>query len=283
MTQPDICYTIWFRQRQGSTMLGDLLQNTGIAGLPGEWIGSYRETPDLLALHDCQGLAELQEKLWTRGTTENKVFGAKVSFMGSPFGRMMDSLKTSQSMPQDLSEMDVWEQIFPNHRHIHLIRRNKLRQAISWWKAIQTGISHRTATGILRGRHCVANPTEGPDLEDRYDFNAIMHLIGEVVANESELQEAFTHSEITPLTIIYEDLVADIPGGVHRILEHIGVSDRPRVEKPRYQRLSDDLSERWYQRLLDDLSGNWSANVEQAHAEPTSEAARCAAPEEADA
>ena len=263
MTTPDVCYTIWFRQRQGSTMLCDALERTGVAGRPGEWIGPYWETQDLLGIHGCRGLPELQEKLWSRGATGNGVLGVNVSFIGIPFGKMMDSLKTSQSMPPSLSHLDVWERIFPNHRHIHLTRRNRLRQAISWWKAIQTDIWHRTETMTLQGRCSVSGHAEASDdLEEKYDFNAIMHLVSDAAANESALQDAFSGNGITPLTLVYEDLVGNLPGTVHRVLEYLGISDRPTVEKSKYQQLSDDLSERWYERLLGDLSGDWKAYVE---------------------
>jgi LPS sulfotransferase NodH len=284
VTKPDICYTIWFRQRQGSTMLCDLLNNTGIAGHPGEWIGPYYETPDLLALHNCRGLLELQEELWALGSTENRVLGVKMGFIGHCFSQMMSNLRTSQKLPHDLADLDVWERIFPNHRHIYLTRRSKLLQAISWWKAIQTDIWHKTETTTLRSLSSVHGHVAEPDgLEDRYDFNAIMHLIGEIVANESELQDAFTRRGITPLTIVYEDFVTDKEKTVHGILEYLGLSDRPTVGKSRYHRLSDDLSERWYERLLADIKGDWRAHVEQAHPGPISEAAQCAATEEAGA
>lgn len=71
---PRRCYTIWFSQRTGSTLLCQALEATGLAGIPNEWF--YRWLADQHQ-HDP---AKLQMLLWENGSTPNGIFGLKHSF-----------------------------------------------------------------------------------------------------------------------------------------------------------------------------------------------------------
>src|SRR6188474_1724127 len=76
--KPKISYTIWFSQRNGSSLLCEGLESTGIAGKPGELLEFPRDT-SLVEFYQVPDYAALQEKLWEKGMTSNGVFGLKAN------------------------------------------------------------------------------------------------------------------------------------------------------------------------------------------------------------
>src|SRR5215510_6292771 len=139
--QPKLSYTIWFSQRTGSTLLCKALEATGIAGKPNEWFNCQ---PDLLAEFKLSNYGDLQNHLWNTGSTANQIFGIKHSFYEPHFSQLIDRLcKFPSCPPQETNRARIWESACPNHRHIFMTRRNKVRLAVSWWKAIQSQEWHR--------------------------------------------------------------------------------------------------------------------------------------------
>lgn len=129
MKQPAQSYTIWFSQRTGSTLLGDALSSTGVAGYPNEWLHYQFKSPENLKIEDL-------EQIWSQGTTSNGVFGIKINFEQ----RWIDAFRSLYHLPPVLSRAEVWSTGFPNcNKHIYMTRRNKVRLAVSWWRAIVSG------------------------------------------------------------------------------------------------------------------------------------------------
>jgi len=67
------------------------------------------------------------------GTTPNGVFGAKL--MWGYFGEFVSSSATSR-LPEFPRRADA--HVFPNLTFVRVVRANKVRQAVSLWKAVQT-------------------------------------------------------------------------------------------------------------------------------------------------
>ena len=175
MRLPTLCYTIWFSQRAGSTWLCDLLARVGFSGKPGEHLGFS----DTAAVFDHYGTAEPAEvlaRIYALGSTDNGVFGIKQGYSQPRFASVLAAIDGDVANGGKQSSISIWEKAFPRHRHIFLTRRNKLRLAVSWWKAIQSGEWHH--------RHG-ERPTE-VDLKDAYDANAIRQLLAEAVVREAE-------------------------------------------------------------------------------------------------
>ncbi len=76
--KPEISYTVWFSQRNGSSLLCEVLKATGIAGIPGELIHIPTDT-SLLGFYQTKDYVELQQKIWHEGMTPNGVFGIKAN------------------------------------------------------------------------------------------------------------------------------------------------------------------------------------------------------------
>ena len=245
--RPSHSYTIWFSQRTGSTLLCSALKDTGVAGKPAELFNVETGT-DLLAHFGAETPEEMQRKIWALGSTPNGVFGLKQGFWEPHMRYLVDVFRTF-SPGENKSRAEVWEGAFPNGKHIFMTRRNKVRLAVSWWKAIQSEEWHRQRGGVPLPRN----------INDAYSFEAINHLLSESVLREAGMQAFFTDADIVPLTVVYEDFVADYEGTVTRVLETLGL-ELPAgyaFAPPKLERLADDLSERWVQRFREEKQRGW--------------------------
>ena len=147
-----------------------------------------------------------------------------------------------------LSPCEILSALFPDLKCIWLTRRNKLRQAVSWWKAVQSNVWVQPTTEAPR-------PT--PPLT--YHFAAIDQLVNESVMREAAWAEYFAAWQITPLTIVYEDLIDDYAGTVAHILRYLEVSDPYILDETAITlaRQADSLSEAWVQQYREEKQQPW--------------------------
>jgi LPS sulfotransferase NodH len=238
MKQPSLSYTIWFSQRTGSTLLNKALASTGVAGDPCEWLHYQRQDPATLKREDL-------EQMWRLGTTPNGVFGLKIGFEQ----RWIDAFRSMFALSQDASRAEVWSTAFPNcSKHIYMTRRNKVRLAVSWWRAIVSGEWHRD----------YGSKPQEHDIADRYNYEAINHLLIESTMCEAAMEDFFSESGIEPLTIVYEDFILNYEGTVMKVLEYLNIpSTNVKVSPPSLDKLADDIAEQWVQRYREDCQKGW--------------------------
>ena len=148
MTEPRWSYLVAATQRSGSTLLCRSLADTGVAGraeeyflcgppdaFPPGWTfwedGLFAQGHDNL---DREGYLELVFEL---GTTTNGVFGAKLMWNNVPW--VLDKL---WQLPRfrGLDRAATLQALFPNLHVVHLVRRDRVRQAVSWARAAQEGV-----------------------------------------------------------------------------------------------------------------------------------------------
>lgn len=242
--KPKLSYTIWFTQRTGSTLLCKALEATQIAGMPHEWLYTWvRE-------QQVSSPKELQMLLWENGTTANGVFGLKHSFHEPHFTQLIETFRQFPDCPaHESNRVKIWEHALPNHRHIFMTRRNKVRLAVSWWKAIKTAEWHRLPQ---QARTSI-------DLSGAYSFDAIYHLYCEASMREAGIQEFFSESRIAPLTIVYEDFIQEYEKTVREILAFLALDGTNlEIVPPTLARTADTISEEWVQRFREELQAGWS-------------------------
>lgn len=230
------CYTIWFTQRTGSTLLCEALRSTGVAGRPGEWLHGA----DYKALTRDNVSSMLRD-----GTTENGLFGIKINYESE----LMAHFRQLYDVPEQATRAEVWSAAFPNcNKHIYMTRRNKVRLAVSWWRAIVSGEWHRKH-GEKPQEHQIA---------DQYNFEAINHLIAEADLREASLEDFFTEASIAPLTIVYEDFILNYEHTVKHILEYLDVpTEGISIAPPYFDRLADEVAEQWVQRYRQEKQQGW--------------------------
>jgi LPS sulfotransferase NodH len=243
--RPKLSYTIWFSQRTGSSLLCEALGSTGLAGKPGEWLNK-RELP----AQDGPGSAEaFREKLWQEGTSKDGIFGLKIQH-NAITQKLLELFKQLPDCPKEpKSQSEIWSCAFPNGKHLFMTRRNKVRLAVSWWRAIKSDEWHRS--------HGSAGSSK--DLKDAYHFPAIQHLILESDMLEAAAQEFFTEAGIVPMTLVYEDFIADYEGTVLKVLDYLGLRPAAKVSiaPPKFDRIADKISEEWVQRFRQESQKDW--------------------------
>lgn len=252
MNRPTKSYIIWYSQRTGSTYLSRCLQNTGVAGNPNDWIDVYPGHPEsLYQKYHASTPCELQKAIWNEGCGENGVFGLKYSMYNPNHTNTVDVFRAFPDCGNPaFNDADVFNAAFPNCKHIWSTRRNKVRLAVSWWKAIKSGEFHRE----------FGTTPEKTDISGEYLFEAIDHLYAEASMREAAAQEFFTRGNITPFTVVYEDFIANRESTLKALLEflQLPVPDDLGLSKPSLVKLADDLSEAWVRRYREEKQKDWT-------------------------
>jgi LPS sulfotransferase NodH len=248
--KPKKSFIIWFTPRTGSTLLCKGLEMTGIAGKAGEFF-NISEQDTLTHHYHVKNYQELKEKLWKTGSSKNGVLGVKYSLYKTSYDKLAREIQQMRDL-QSLNPLDwqLWEDLFPDCKHIYLTRRNKIRLAVSWWKAIQDEQWHRK-TGTPE--------TATADFyRAKYNFDALMHLLKECNLREAAIQAFYDHNQIRPLTIIYEDFVQNYAETITSILDYLDIPFKNLTVKPPYfEKMANHFSEKWVQRFRADLQDGW--------------------------
>lgn len=232
-------------QRSGSTLLCDGLVQTGVAGLPGEHF-NLMDTKNLQELYSLENYTDLKAEIHRLGTGPNGIFGIKHCRHATIHGGLMEELRLLQGLGPEVDEQTIFADLFPNCQHIFLTRRNKIRQAVSWWKAIKDGVWHlKQGEGQSFG--------EG-FWEENYVPDALTHLYKEIMLKECNIQEYFSRYDIQPLTLVYEDMIEDFPGTIQRVLDYLGIEEAPKVIPEKLlARTANAESEKWVQRFRKEI------------------------------
>lgn len=246
--QPYKSFWIWFSPRTGSTLLCKALEETGVCGKAGEFF--FEEEKSLLDQCDATNYLQLRQNIWARGMSENGVLGAKHSAYSHRFLSLSKELKHERHMldAHDL-DWDLWADIFPNCTHIFLTRRNKIRQAVSWWKAIQDEQWH-----LVKGSKSKKDPSF---YADKYNVDALTHLLDECFLREAMTESFFEHNQITPHVVVYEDLIRNYDGVLKDICQKMDIeSSKENGDKP-FDKTANQINEEWADRFRTDLQKGW--------------------------
>jgi trehalose 2-sulfotransferase len=261
--RPHTSYLICATQRSGSTLLCEALQNTGLAGWPEEYFQIHKKTgsirrpsdyfqglnvtdmisylddsspsSDPLPRVDKQPFEDFLVEVFRRGTTPNGVFGAKI--MWAYFGGFISKLREIPRY-KEMKGNNLLSAVFPNLHYIWLTRQDKVRQAISLWKALQTWTWRQETDTSL------------PPKEPHFHFTAIEHLVKQLEADEKAWQHYFKKHHIQPYTVVYEQLVTAYEETALDILRYLDIplTRNLTFAERRMQRQADTLSEEWVQR-----------------------------------
>jgi len=210
--------------------------------MPGEYFNVFG-ADSLCEQHNVSTWNELRDKLWSLGTTENGVFGIKHNMNASIYRE----IATLKGIPEDeaIDEEKLIQDLFPNCKHIFLTRRNKVRQAVSWWKAIKDNQWH-----LEPNQH---HKNEADFYEKNYDFDALSHLLKETALRECAIQAYYTKHDIQPLTLVYEDFIKDFKGTIKHIIDYLEIEyDHLNIKEMYYQKTANEHSEKWVQRFRED-------------------------------
>jgi trehalose 2-sulfotransferase len=234
-------YFINTTPRTGGFLLAEALQSTRIAGRPREYFDPLIEKNWFLS-HAQASDTQYLESVMADGTTSNGVFGAKVLWH-------QFALFTAQPRRIDgrtVSGAELLRRAFPDLRYVFLTRRDKTRQAVSYDRAIRTGVwwSIRSAT---TGNGNSPTPTaETPSFE----FERIDEWVTRLSQFETSWRRHFQREGVEPFEIAYEDLVQDYEATVLAVLGYLGlpISTDLKIAPPRLEKQADLVTEEWVER-----------------------------------
>ncbi len=257
--QPHTSYLICATPRSGSTLLCEALKNTGLAGRPEEYFQPDNEA-FWKELWGTSCHADYIARVIKEGTTSNGVFGMKI--MWGHVDEFVDKLRTISGY-ESLPVPELLPTVFPNFHYIFMTRSDKVRQAVSLEKAIQTNI-----WGIMDETSSVGDPSSGnqpkilghhplawlyPSLsqgELHFDFAHIQAMLRHIESEEATWQNYFAENEIIPFTVVYEELVEAYEQTAIQLLNALATPfPKPLQFLPRHiKQQADALSEEWVQR-----------------------------------
>lgn len=227
-------YLILSTPRSGSTLLGRGLESTNLAGHPQEY---FQPGGRLWSRHWHAGTpTDYVDMLLSERGTPNGVFGAKVSWR-----QLLEFERGCRSLPrfERATLPDLLAELFPGLRYVRITRRDKLRQAISFVKAHQTGVWGRN----------VAKETT-PSKPAAFDDGAITKILRMLLDHEAGIDGFFAQCRVRPYTVVYEDFVDSYRETISAILADLGI-EAPKelvVAAPRTAKLADDETEEWVER-----------------------------------
>ena len=97
---------------------------------------------------------------------------------------------------------------------MRVVRANKVRQAVSLWKAVQTATWRQEDASSGGGVSDAGAPPYKSFLDEhrpqlRFHYGAIEHLLGQILAEEAHWDAFFEHARIKPVLVLYENFAAD--------------------------------------------------------------------------
>ena len=242
------CYLILATPRSGSTLLGQGLQATGLAGDPKEFFG--HKMAFWMERWQAESLAVYVDLLTHRRATPNGVFGAKMLFGQL---QLFADVARQDAALADLPLDKMLANLFPNLHYIWATRDDKLRQAISWFKARQTGVwgqaEGREEVKLGRAWRLGDEPLQPGELA--FDFAGIAELLAQAEAEDAAIGAFFSENEITPYRVSYEEFSPRYDETIADLLQWMGVAAPAdlALAKPRTVRLADDRTDEWMARF----------------------------------
>jgi LPS sulfotransferase NodH len=253
--------------RSGSWLLAEGLLQTGIAGKPEEyfrpdWYQRFATTGRLHYRHmkshrpraSSSQRAQASGESWKSGglnghafsdflrgvrkiaTTDNGVLAIKIHW--HQLERVLPSLRAHGNRSAD-SDAELLESWFPHARYVFLRRADKVRQAVSFHRALRSGVWWSLREERRKGGGL-----------PHVDLGEIDRLRRELVEQDAQWQAFFQESSREPLELWYEDLAENPRAATAAVLRFLGLdpSSVGELPKPRLRRQADGLSAEQVQR-----------------------------------
>ena len=147
--------------------------------------------------------------------------------------RLQAFLGTGEAAPHR-----VLSAAFPGLSYVWLKRRDKVAQAVSWYKAIQTG--------TFVGRHSRA---DGAGDELQFDYAKIRYLFTALTSFENAWKSYFAANGVTPLILHYEDLSANYVDTVRSVVDFLGLTTEVEIARPKREKYADAQSLAWIEQF----------------------------------
>ena len=237
-----------------------LLTATGVAGNP----DSYFHRPSISDWLADLGVTregsvperELLEAIFrtaiAKGTLNTVIFGLRLQRESFDFF----TEKLGVLYPEHSNDVERLQVAFGRTLFVHLTRRDKVAQAVSYVKAQQTGLWHAAPDGTELERL-------SPPREPAYDATGIRSRLEEVTAHDHGWEHWFAGLEIDPLRIAYEELSEGPVETLRVVLDQLGL-EREAADgvEPGVAKLSDTINQDWAARFRSEQKSALSPMVD---------------------
>jgi LPS sulfotransferase NodH len=221
---PHISFIVCALPRSGSSLLCELLAASELAGAPSE-VFDRNQMQEFRRVWDVGSFEDYMDALVAKKTSPNGVFGIKAHYhqLVEAFG----DTQTISVHPRDLGDH------FPNLHLVHIRRRDRIAQAVSFARATQTE--------QWTSAHDV------PAAPPRYDDEQIRALLEWIEREEVAWESFIAASEAPVLRLAYEELVEAIEETVLTVMRFLEIELPPgfEVPAPTLARQADALNAEW--------------------------------------
>ncbi|MEM8523802.1 MAG: Stf0 family sulfotransferase [Bacteroidota bacterium] len=253
MKLPLRSYRIWHSPRTGSSLLCQLLVDTGMAGNPGEHF-TLHTAKDFATKYDVKDYESFKKAFWQLATGGQQIAAVKSGAHRTHDQIFYQELFALKGLPPNSDPELLLNDLLPNCKHLLVVRNNKVRQAASWWKAIQDHTWH-----LLPGQ-TYTNSTDF--YKDKYDVNALKHLYQEAVLRDIAAQDYLDRHGVTAMTVVHEDLITHPKSVLKRVLEYLEIDfDLQQMPAFHYQQTANEINEEWVQRFREDMQKDFEQKI----------------------
>jgi LPS sulfotransferase NodH len=243
-----IYYVVAGAPRTGSTLLVEALASTRRAGRPDEFFDIHPENEANWAKrYKVPPGANYIDHMEAATRTPNGVFGFKLHWHQMPAieRRLLEAPPGAKPVVRR-PILEMLRERFPGILFIWLVRRNKVAQAISYYRADLENIwrywndNRRTVT-----------PSGKKGVYNRTEIERFLRLVNNMDAGWLGF---FKENKVPAQVIFYEDLVQSYEQNVHRALNFLGVPvDGLALSSPPLRRQANSESEDWEQRFRTEM------------------------------
>jgi trehalose 2-sulfotransferase len=224
-----ISYAICSIPRTGSNMLCGILSEMGI-GKPFEQLnGKFQVEFDMK-----KSLEKILFSEMKKGESANGIKGIKI--MGVQLQRL--AFRVNNAQKTAYSSDDIMD-LLQIEKYIFLRRKNKLRQAISHYKANVNDDWHVNVGQKIERKRV------------KYNRFIIQKFLVDIPQKELDWLNFFNRRDIQPLEIYYEDLIENYHETLLKVVEFLGVKLPANFQfpSPTLEKQADETNEVFYNRF----------------------------------
>ena len=221
------------------------LPETGLAPQPREWFADVEDESVLALLApldpgkpSTETGVQWRERIRREGRSPNGIWGGKLMWNQVPL--LIDHAAGLPDRSGTGLRSAIADVLGEEPLYVYVYRPDKVHQAVSFWRAVQTRVWRASAT---RGRQDGA----------QYHATGIAHLLRILQEQDRGWRTWFDEERIEPLEVSYRDLGADSTTAVGKVLLELGL-DPAIAPPPVLERQADVRSNTWVERFLTDAA-----------------------------
>jgi LPS sulfotransferase NodH len=230
-------YLICSTPRSGSNLLCEALKSTKLAGRPHQyfWAPNEKKWAEKYGLSPETDFAGYTRGIVEKSATSNGVFGLK-----SMWDFLLDFERRLRATPEfadfNGSLAQLLKSVFPSLKYVHIIRRDRVRQAVSLVRAMQTDLWTSQQQDIRAAK---------ADLH--FDPAAIQAMLNDLAEAEAGWASLFESAGIRPHVVTYEELAHAYNETAIGILKYLEIPLPAEITfgERKLKKQGDDLNEQW--------------------------------------